>query len=33
MAHHPSYWLALVFALVVCLSLATGALLRRRASA
>ena len=33
MAQHPSYWLALVFALVVCLSLATGALLRRRASA
>jgi hypothetical protein len=33
MAHHPSYWLVLVFALVVCLTAATGALLRRRASA
>ncbi len=33
MAQHPSWWLALVFALVVCLTTVTGALLRRRASA
>jgi hypothetical protein len=32
MAENPGYWLALVFALVLCLSLATGALLRRRAA-
>ena len=32
MAENPGYWLALVFALVVCLTLATGALLRRRAT-
>jgi cellulose synthase operon protein B len=32
MAENTSYWLALVFALVVSLTLATGALLRRRAT-
>jgi hypothetical protein len=30
MAEHPAYWLILVFSLILCLNLVTGALLRRR---